>query len=249
MFTAINQTFASLLIYLANFLGGNLGFAIIAFTIIIRGLLVPLTLPSLKSQNKLRDLKPQLDQLKKQFGHDKKLHSQKQLELYQQHGLNPAAGCLPQILQLIVLIVLYQVLINTLNGTNLDSLSLDFYGLKLNHPDTTYILPIIAGLTQFILGVMLMPATSTKAEHQLAAQTHSKKDDKAADTMTDMAGAMQTQMIFVMPIITVLFASRFPSGLALYWVATTVFSIVQQYFVSGLGGLKPYLAKIGLKRS
>lgn len=246
MFSAVNDLFLQFLLYLARLLQGNLGLAIIALTLIIRSLLVPLTLPSLKSQKKIAALKPELDKLKQKYGHDKKTLSQKQLELYQQHQINPAAGCLPQLIQLVILIVLYQAFIKTLKGPVVDGLSLDFMWLKLNQPDSKYILPVLAGISQLILGVMLIPGADTKAETQLALQTKTKKDDQKAEDMTEMAQAMQSQMIFIMPAFTFFLALRFPSGLALYWVVTTFFSLVQQYFVSGLGGLKPYLKKLGL---
>jgi len=60
---------------------------------------------------------------------------------------------------------------------------------------------------------------------------------------------MQQQMVFMMPIMTVVFALQFPAGLALYWVVTTAFSLVQQLVISGPGGLKKYLVKLGLKKS
>jgi len=242
----INQIFIDLLTFLAHLFQGNMGWAIIALTVIVRGALVPLTLPSLKSQKKLASLKPELDKIKAKHGHDKKLLSQKQLELYQQHGVNPAAGCIPQIVQLVLLIILYRVLISSLNNPTIDGVSLDFFWLALGKPDHLYVLPVLAGITQLVLGVMLLPATDTTAEHQLAAQTKSKKDDQKAEDMTEMATAMQSQMVFIMPAFTFFLALKFPSGLALYWVATTLFSLVQQYFVSGLGGLKPYLVRFGL---
>jgi YidC/Oxa1 family membrane protein insertase len=58
-----------------------------------------------------------------------------------------------------------------------------------------------------------------------------------------MQEAIQKQMLFMMPAMTVFIGISLPSGLALYWVATTVFSLFQQYFVTGLGGLRPYLVK------
>lgn len=239
----INKLFLDLLTYFATIFGGSLGFAIIALTIVIRSALVPFTIPSLKSQKKLRDLKPELDKLKSKFGHDQKLHSEKQLEFYKQNNINPVAGCLPQLVQLGILIILYQFLVKTLGSEN-SNFTLSFYHLTLSKPDSTYLLPILAGITQFILGLMLLPATSTKAEHELASKTKTKKDDKEADNMTDMAATMQTQMIFVMPFMTALFALNFPSGLGLYWVVTTVFSIVQQYLISGPGGLTTYTQKL-----
>jgi YidC/Oxa1 family membrane protein insertase len=59
-----------------------------------------------------------------------------------------------------------------------------------------------------------------------------------------MAQTMQQQMVFIMPAMTFFIALKFPSGLALYWVITTIFSIVQQYFISGPGGLVTYLKKL-----
>lgn len=244
MFTFINQFFLELLTVLAQFFNGNLGFAIVALTILVRFALLPLTLPSLNSQKKITALKPELDKIKQKYSHDKKILSQKQLELYQKHQINPLAGCLPQIIQLVFLIILYQVLINSLNNSTIANVSLDFYWLTLNHPDNTLILPVVAGISQLVLGVMILPATSTKAEHQLAAKTSTKKDDQEAASMTDMATTMQSQMVLLMPAFTFFLALKFPSGLALYWVVTTLFSLVQQYFVSGLGGLKPYLDKV-----
>ncbi len=237
MFSAISDLFLQILTALAQFSGGNFGVAIILFTLLIRTILLPIIIPSLKSQKKLSSLKPELDKLKKQFGHDKSLHSQKQLDLYKQHQINPAAGCLPQLVQIGLFIIFYRVLYSTLNGNAPSGISLNFLWLSLNQPDKTYILPLFAAISQFILGLMISPGASTKAEHQLAAQTKSKKDDQKADDMSEMATAMQSQMMFVMPFLTFIFATRFPSGLALYWVVSTLFSLVQQYFVSGPGGL------------
>ena len=62
--------------------------------------------------------------------------------------------------------------------------------------------------------------------------------------MTDMATTMQQQMVFIFPVMIFFAALKFPSGLAVYWVITTVFSVVQQYFISGLGGLVPQLQKV-----
>ncbi|EKD80322.1 MAG: hypothetical protein ACD_40C00138G0001 [uncultured bacterium] len=67
-----------------------------------------------------------------------------------------------------------------------------------------------------------------------------KTDKKKEEDSLEMAQAMQQQMMYIMPAMTVIIALRFPSGLALYWVVTTLFSLVQQYFVSGLGGIITY---------
>jgi YidC/Oxa1 family membrane protein insertase len=233
-----NQFLGEPLTYISN-LTGNYGYAIIIFTLIIRVLLIPLTLPSLKMQKKMRQLQPELDELKKKHKDDKTALQQAQLALYQKHQVNPAAGCLPMILQFIVLIALYQIFLKQLNG---DSQAVtQFLWLNLSKPDPYYIFAVLAGITQFILSLMLLPATSTAAEQTLAQSTPSKKDDKKAEDMTEMAATMQKQMVFMMPIMTVFISLSFPSGLTLYWVVTTLFSIAQQYLVTGWGGLQKYL--------
>jgi YidC/Oxa1 family membrane protein insertase len=229
------QPILNTLVFITNSLGGNLGLGIIGLTVLLRGLLVPLTLPSLRSAQKIRELKPDLDKLKKRHGKDKKQLQKSQLELYKRNNINPAAGCLPNILQLVILIALYRVFITFLDGASLP-FSSKFLWLDLTQPDSLYILPFAAGLVQLILSLMLSPGI----EH------HKEKTKKKTEDMQDMAETMGQQMLFLMPAMTVIIAFRFPSGLALYWVATTVFSVVQQYYVSGLGGLRRHLKKLNI---
>jgi YidC/Oxa1 family membrane protein insertase len=247
MFLQLNQLFLSVLNFYADFLGHSYGLAIIALTLTIRLILVPIILPSIKSQKKMQNLKPQLDELKRKYGHDKTVLSQKQMEFFKEQKINPVSGCLPQLVQIVLFIAFYQVLVHFLNDKTVVPSSLQFLWFQLSKPDPLYILPILSGITQFILGLMILPAADTAAEKTLAAQTKTKKDDKEADSMTDMATMMQSQMIFFMPLITVWIALKFPSGLALYWVASTLFSIVQQYFVSGWGGVVSYYKKLQTK--
>src|SRR3989338_7264734 len=238
LITPINN----LLIFLYGISGQNLGLAIIFLTLIVRGVLVPVTIPSLRSAKKLQEIKPHLDKLKQKHKDKQKLQLAT-LELYKQHGINPAAGCLPQIAQLLVLIALYQVFINFINGGqyNGQSLNLNFLWLDLGKADPYYILPVLAGLTQLIFSFMM---TSGLESHVKAPKNKDEKK-KEEDSM-EMAQSMQQQMLYLMPAMTVIIAMKFPSGLALYWVITTLFSLVQQYLVSGLGGLKPVLLRLRL---
>jgi YidC/Oxa1 family membrane protein insertase len=242
----INTAFLEVLNFFAQLFGGSYGFAIIAVTLVIRIILLPIIIPSIKSQKKIYDLKPELDKLKTKHGSDKQLLSQKQMELYKKHNINPLSGCLPQIVQLLLFLAFYQVLISSLKSDAATPYSLQFFWLNLSSPDRTFVLPVLAGVTQLLLGLMLLPAASTDAEKKLALQTKSKKDDKSAQDMGEMAKTMQSQMVIIMPVLTAVLALNFPSGLALYWVVSTLFSIIQQYYVSGLGGLKQYLSKLGI---
>lgn len=231
------------LIFLYSNTGHNFGVAILLLTLIIRGILVPVTLPSLKSAKKMQQLKPEFDKLKEKYKNDKQKLQTAQLELYKQHGVNPMAGCLPQIAQLLVLIALYQVFMKFVQGSKIDgeAVNMTFLWLNLSKPDPFFVLPILAGLSQLILSLMM----SSGLESHVKAPKNKDDKQKEEDSL-EMAQSMQQQMLFLMPAMTVIISLRFPSGLAFYWVVTTVFSLVQQYIISGPGGLTSVLARLRL---
>jgi len=235
----IYQPILNTLLWLYQVTGQNLGFAIILLTLLVRFVLIPFTLPQLKSAKKMASLKPEIDALKKKHGHDAKVFQQKQMELYKTHNVNPAAGCLPFIAQFVVLIALYQVFMSTLGGNGMGEIQSSFLWWDLKSKDTTYILPVLAGLLQFIMSLSILPAVENQPEKRPG--TAEQKQDVA-----EMATTMQQQMVFMMPIMTVIFSIQFPSGLALYWVITTAFSLVQQLIVSGPGAILIYAKKYKL---
>lgn len=235
----IYQPILSTLLWLYQATGHNLGFAIILLTLVVRVILIPFTLPQLRSAKKMALLKPELDALKKKHGHDAKLFQQKQLEFYKTRGVNPAAGCLPFIAQFIVLIALYQVFMKTLGGDGMGEINATFLLWDLKSKDTTYILPVLAGLLQFVMSLAILPAVENQPEKR-PGNAEQKQD------VAEMATSMQQQMVFMMPIMTVIFSIQFPSGLALYWVITTAFSLVQQLIVSGPGAILIYARKLKL---
>jgi YidC/Oxa1 family membrane protein insertase len=228
-------------------LTGNLGAALILFTLAIRSVLFPLTLSSLKAGNNIKKLQPELKELQKKHKGDKTAMQQAQMDLYKKYNVNPLAGCLPQLLQIGVLIVLYQVLVEFLAQSEIHGIQINpsFLWLQLNHPDPTYILPVLAGVTQLILSLMIAPGAEKTDE--VPNQSKKKKvqeENKKEEDFAEMAQSMQQQMIFIMPVMTGILALQFPAGLSLYWVITTLFSIGQQWYVSGWGGLVMYLQRI-----
>lgn len=241
--------FVGVLLFFYQFTG-NLGIAIILLTLVIRFILLPLTLPSLKARKKIEKLKPKLDKLKKKFPEDKQALQKAQAELYQKYNVNPLSGCIPQLIQLALLIFLYRSLVNFLGQDQVNGVMVQsqFLWLDLTEPDTTYVLPILAGVFQLILSLMISPGGEVR--DVVPNESKSKKvqdENKKEEDMAEMAASMQQQMIFIMPVMTVFIASRFPSGLALYWIITTIFSLGQQYAISGWGGLKNYMKKIKTK--
>lgn len=259
--TLLYQPLVNVLIFFYQIFG-NFGLAIIVLTVLIRLLSVPLTLPSLRAAQKMRKLSPELEKLKNKYANDKKKLAQAQMELYKKEGANPAAGCLPQIIQFIVLIALYQAFINVLKTdgeviTKLNEvlytpikLSADtvintrFLYLNLSQPDVFRLpgLPIplpglflvAAALTQVLSSKMMQPGVG--AAQKKAKETPGKQDD--------MATAMQSQMLYLFPLMTILIGYSFPSGLVVYWLIFSVSTAIQQYFVSGWGGLTPWLRKL-----
>lgn len=243
------------LIFLYNFLGSNLGLAIIGLTVLIRLILTPLTLPSLKSGQKMKELQPELNKLKAKYGKDKQEFAKQQLALFKAHGINPAAGCLPQIVQIVILIALYQafnqVLLNTttivasLNKILYPFLQLPqdfvlntkFLYLDLAKPDLFTIpaikifsfsfnqLPgiflIASAAVQFLSSKLMMP--SAKKNEIVAQKTPGQTDD--------LASSMQTQMLYLFPLMTLFIGFKFPSGLVLYWLVFSLVMLFQQLYL------------------
>lgn len=207
--------------------GHMVGWAIIIITIIIRLALLPLTIHTARVQVKTRLLQPKIDKLRKKHKEDKTLQSQALMALYKEEGVSPFSSCLPMIVQLVVLIILYQVFRNGLTTAHLntmysfmpkpDSINTSFYGINLGGKDL-WVLPILAGLTQIWLSkVTFMPS--------------SNPDDPMA--------AATKQMIYIFPIMTFIFARSMPAALPLYWIITNIFSIAQQQYVLKKYGLVP----------
>lgn len=247
---------------------GALGFSIIILTILIRALTWPFMSAQLKSSKKMMELKPKLDILKEKHGKDKQALAVAQSALYKEHGINPAAGCLPTLIQFPVLIALYQAILtvfNTsgglpkvnellyspaLNITNAPDLS--FFGLNLAARPSDFghagiyllLVPVITAALQFVQATMMTPMKPVK---EYAGDTKKEKKEKegAEDTMT----AVQGQMRIMMPLMIGYFAFTFPIALAVYWNTMTIIGIVQQYMISGWGGMTPHVRKLSLKRS
>ena len=144
MMENFNYYFSLLLAYLSQ-MTGNLGLGITVFTVGLKMLLFPLTLNSLKAARKMRLLQPELTKLQKAHKGDAQGLQKAQLKLYQDNKINPLAGCLPQILQLVLLIVLYRGLIHFFSLTQIGGYVINpsFLWLNLGKPDGLYVLPIL----------------------------------------------------------------------------------------------------------
>jgi YidC/Oxa1 family membrane protein insertase len=178
----------------------------------------------------MQDLQPQLVELQKKYAKDRQRLAQEQMALYKQSGVNAAGCAIPMLIQFPIWIGLYQAIILALATSPEALLNLSRYlyswaiplatlplnnsFLGLNLANGNAVLAIIVGITMWIQQKMVTP------------------------TNQDPRMAQQSQMmLWMMPIIFTFFSLSFPSGLALYWVISNIFSIVVQYFVTGWGGL------------
>ncbi len=246
----IIKQFISLLALLYS-LTGNLGSAIILFTLLLKLLMLPLSMPAMRvqrdMQQKMKELQPELDKLKKKHKDNKQAMQAAQLELYKKYNLNPLSGCLPQLLPMAIIIVLYQALIAFLHNPQVNGvlINTNFLWLNLTLPDQLYVLPIATGVIQLVYSLMIAPGAQVRdIVPNNSKQKEVKKANEKEEDMAEMASSMQKQMVFLMPIMTAVIALRFPSGLALYWLISTLFTVVQQYFVSGWGGLMSHTQQL-----
>lgn len=136
---------ANALDWFADVLWGSYGLAILVVTIIIRFIILPLTLKQYKSSKKMQDLQPELNKLKTKYKDDPKKQQEETMKLFQSNGVNPLAGCLPLIVQMPILIALYN---SIMRNHNIAEHS--FLWMQLGTKDPYYILPLLAALTTFI---------------------------------------------------------------------------------------------------
>lgn len=252
-----------LFIHAFNAIGipGSLGLSIIALTAVIKLLIWPFMSAQLRSTKKMADLKPHLDKLKEKHKGNQQKFSQAQMALFKEHGVNPVAGCLPVLIQMPVLLALYQVIfaffdaksgldrINNFTYSFVSDLSKmpspNFLGVDLSHKPSDFgqfgwallLIPIVTALLQFVQSKMMAPAPVKLYP------SDSPKEKKEKDTKGDATSAMQSQMLYLLPLMIGFFSYSFPVGLALYWNTFTIFGIIQQYKVTGLGGLSEWIKK------
>lgn len=231
-FFFLTKPIFSLLDY-CNELVGNMGWAIILLTLVVKTVLLPLAYKSYVSMSKLKKLQPEMEKIKKRAGDDRMKLQQEMMALYKKEKVNPAAGCLPILLQIPIFFSLYKVLFVTIEVrhapfigwiTDLSapdpSSILNLFGLLPFSPPgpesflvilSIGVFPILMGITMW-MQQKLNPAPTDKTQ----------------------------QMIFAwMPWIFMFLLGQFSSGLVIYWVANNVITFAQQYFIMTSQGVKP----------
>jgi len=225
MMTLFNEVlyrpFFNAVIFLYNVLPGHdFGVAIIVLTVVIRVILFPLSVKTIKSQKSLAKVNSKVKELKEKFKHDKNAQSAEIMKLYKEHNINPLSGCLPLLIQMPILIGLYQAFIAGFKPESLTALysfvanpgeiakiSLGFIDISSSsHP-----LAVLSGVMQFW-------QLKTNASNM-------------ASQGEDQMQALNKQMLYFFPVMIIIIGWNLPAGLVLYWLVTTAFSIVEQRYI------------------
>jgi YidC/Oxa1 family membrane protein insertase len=229
----------NILVVVSKFLFHNLGLSIIAFTIVIRGILYPINRKQMVATKRMQDVQPKLVELQKKYARDRQKLAQEQMALYKQAGISPLGCVIPMIIQLPIWMALYQAIMRVMatGPEQLLSLSRHLYSswdqvfglvplnsqflwINLGLPDPYFILPLLVGATMWVQQKMTTPEYS------------------------DPSQQMNTKMmLWMMPILFTFMSVTFASGLALYWLVSNIISIIMQYYISGWGPLATMFKK------
>ena len=213
------------LIYIYDTIG-DIGIAIIILTLIVKIILFPLTKKSIKSQRELQILQPKIKEIQEKYKKDKQEMSKEMLRMYKKHNVNPLGGCLPILIQLPILIALYEVFRKGFNASSLDFLYSfvpnpgiinPFFLNLVNLAETSLILAIIAAAAQYFQGYFM------QLKMKFAPVQNGNK--------TDFAQIMQKQMLYMMPVMILIFSLSLPAALPLYWIVNTLFTLGQELYI------------------
>ncbi len=217
----------NVLVFLTSFLWGNIGLSVVVMTILVKLILLPFSYSTTKNQIAIKKIQPLIDDIKKKHP-DSTEQTKKIMELYKEHNTNPLSGCLPLLIQLPIIIGLYQVF---LQGVSVDPTMLYSFVhvpehlsnlfLGLNMTSKSILVAFAAGITQFFQ-LKLSPTL----------QNNITTPTTTPDMQTAMMENMQKTMKYSLPIMITFFAAVVPAAVALYWVTSNVFMIIQEYWIN-----------------
>jgi len=236
-FTAVFlQPLLNLLVWFYNVIPGqDLGVAIILLTLVIKLILYPFTVAQIKQQRALQGLQPKMDEIRTRLKDKKEEQAKELMALYATEKVNPAASCLPLLIQLPVLIALYRALAMSLKSQSLNLLysfvatpsviDTHFLGfMDLTKP--SYVLAVAAAIVQFIQTKQILkpPAATVAKPPSEVAGSPGAKDETMATTMNK-------QMTYMMPVVTAIIGFSLPAGLTLYWFVMSLLTWLQQMWL------------------
>lgn len=221
--TILYQPLFNALVFLYNTIAfQDLGVAIILLTVVVRVILYPLFYHSFKNQTLMQKLQPHIQKIQHDHKDNREKQAQALMELYKQHKINPFSGFLLILVQLPILIVLYQLFLKGISPDSFQNLY-NFISVptEINHT----FLGLIDLQTKSILIVVLAAALQ-----YLQGKLSLPKNDKAESSPAAKIGR---SMIFIGPVLTIVILSTLPAAVGVYWFASSAFSIFQQIIING----------------
>ena len=212
----------ALLFFISIVPKGDVGLAVILLTIVVKLVLFPLTQKSINAQLKMKMIEPQLAQIK-QSNTDKAEQSRQTMALYKQNNINPFSSCLVVLIQLPVIIALYTVFIHGFGTAPVAAYSfihvpaafnLQFLGI-LDLAKKSLLLAVLAGAAQFVQGYL--------AQGRMTKPT-------GTDMQSEFSRSLQTQMLYILPLVVIYPAYRFSAAVALYWITSNIFTVGQELY-------------------
>jgi YidC/Oxa1 family membrane protein insertase len=262
-FSPLISLFESVMVFIHdNVVGGSWGLAIVGLTVVIRGILVPLTYRQLKSMQEMQRLSPQIAALKEKYKEDKQRQQQEIMAFYREHKINPLASCLPLLLQLPVFISLFYMLRTDLKldicGPQLRKHFSKELGKNIEHNSeipsgaVTHAGKHIEGLSEIGCGAphiaphsakfLFLPDITVKATGValivlIVLYVGSQVFSTLVATAT--ADPNQRRLMLLLPLVFVVILYRYPAGLLVYWITTNLWTIGQQYLIKRHMGPPP----------
>jgi len=200
----ISSIMAKLLVFFHDNLGVGWGMSIIFLTLLVKVVLFPFSLSQIRSMEGMKKIQPELKKIQEKYKNNPEEQQRKMMELYQKNKVNPLGGCLPLLLQLPILLALFQVL-RVPENFNIDFTNASFLTMDLTKSHSYWLLAVISGLTSFLQQKMTTVST--------------------ADTS-------QSTMMYVMPVFMGYITYTLKAGIGVYWVASTVIGIIQQWVIT-----------------
>lgn len=229
-YLVLYQPLLNILVLFYTYIAGHdFGLAVIFLTIIIRFILHPVSMKGLRSQKALTNLQPKIKAIQEKHKNDLPAQNKATMELYRQEGVSPFSGCLPLLLQLPIIIALYQVFLKGLEPAVLQA---NLYSFIPNPGQISETFLRIFSLQQsaFVIAVALLAGVAQFFQSKMAGPPKTGKSTRPSSP--DVASLMQKQTLYIFPLITVFVIWKFGSIIGIYWLVSTLFSIGEQYLVN-----------------
>jgi YidC/Oxa1 family membrane protein insertase len=243
IFQPLIDVFQSILLFFHNHVGLSWGFSIIALTVLMRAILVPLTVKQFHSMQKMQRMQPQMKQIQNRYKDDKQRQQQELMKFYKENEINPLGSCLPLVLQIPVFISLFYMLRQDLrkNICPKTQIAHQLQYMATHHvshavaagqtvpcgPNNGAGFLFIPDLTDKATGWVLIVLLVLYVGSQLASSLMMS---------SPMMDKNQRMMMLLLPLFFVVIVINFPAGLLVYWITTNLWTMGQQYTVRKLIG-------------